>query len=87
MEGRGELRNIIYLIHLRRTMAQGWTAFREIMQIKRENMELSKQRMENMQYTCKECSMDNKVCHLNLNEREKEILKLLCFKVKITLSA
>ena len=41
-------------------MAQGWTAFREIMQIKRENMELSKQRMENMQYTCKECSTDKK---------------------------
>ena len=69
--GGGELRNIIYLIHLRRTMAQGWTAFREIMQIKRENMELSKQRMENMQYTCKECSTDKKVCHLNLNERKK----------------
>jgi hypothetical protein len=52
-------------------MAQGWTAFREIMQIKRENMELSKQRMENMQYTCKECSTNKKVCHLNLNERKK----------------
>jgi hypothetical protein len=31
------------LIHLRRTMAQGWTTFREMAQIKRENMELSKQ--------------------------------------------
>ena len=53
MEGRGGLRNIIYLIHLRRIMAQGRTTFREIMQIKREYMELSKQRMENMQYPCK----------------------------------
>ena len=54
-------------------MAQGWTALREIMQIKRENMELSKQRMENMQYTCKECSTDKNVCHLNLNERKKTL--------------
>jgi hypothetical protein len=27
--------------------------------------------MENMQYTCKECSTDKIVCHLNLNERKK----------------
>ena len=52
-------------------MAQGWTTFREIAQIKRENMELSKQRMENMQYPCKECSIDLE----HLNEREKETVK------------
>ena len=53
-------------------MAQGWTTFREIAQIKRENMELSKQRMENMQSPCKECSIDKKSMSFKIGASEWE---------------